>query len=59
MLVNKMEAQVSELDRIAGNILGLSSKIRVVFWAMARKDLQKPIERQIGALALLLTAFDW
>ncbi|KAH0559729.1 hypothetical protein GP486_003753 [Trichoglossum hirsutum] len=56
MLINRIDAQVSELDRTAGDTLDVRSKIRVVFGAKAIEDLQKAIERQIGALTLLLTA---
>ena len=56
MLINKMDAQVSEVNRTADDTLNIRSKIRVVFGAKASEDLQKPIERQIGALTLLLAA---
>ena len=59
MLVNKMNAQVLELNRTANNTLDIRSKIRVVFGANTSEDLQKQIERQIGALTLLLTACNW
>jgi len=56
ILVDKMNAQVSELHRTADNALDLASKIKVVLGSKANEDLQKVIERQISALTLLLTA---
>jgi hypothetical protein len=59
LLVSKIDSQVSELMRTPDDRLVMMSRMKVVFESKANEDLQKLIERQTGALTLLLTAFNW
>lgn len=58
-LITKMESLLSELTVLTGKPLELRKKFKLVFSSVGPENIQKMVERQTGALTLLLTACNW
>ena len=58
-LVDRLNAQISGLQVKESNALALAGKWRLVLGVSEIIEQQKFIERQTGALTLLLTACNW
>jgi guanine nucleotide-binding protein G(i) subunit alpha len=59
MLTHKMDAEISELYRNTENVLDAQSKVKLMVKNGTLEELQKIVERQTGALTLLLTVYNW
>lgn len=59
MLTHKMDTEISELYRNTENVLDAQSKVKLMVKNGTLEELQKMVERQTGALTLLLTVCNW
>jgi guanine nucleotide-binding protein G(i) subunit alpha len=59
MLIDKMDSEVSELQRSTEKGLNPLGKIKLMIKNSTLEELQKMVERQTNALTLLLTACNW
>lgn len=59
MLIGKIDDMLAELRQVDNGKLDFSSKVKLVFGSKNIESIQKLIERQTGALTLLLTACNW
>jgi guanine nucleotide-binding protein G(i) subunit alpha len=58
-LIDKINAEVSNLYRVADNGLSSQGKLKLVLKNGTLEGLQKMVERQTNALTLLLTVCNW
>jgi guanine nucleotide-binding protein G(i) subunit alpha len=59
MLIDKINAEVSDLHRVAENGLSSQGKLKLMLKNGTLEGLQKMVERQTNALTLLLMVCNW
>ncbi len=59
MFAAMLDAEVSEFSRNADNFLDTQSRVKFLSKNGTLEELQTMVDRQINALALLLTACNW
>jgi hypothetical protein len=59
MLVGKFDEFFLKLDQTADEPFDFAGKVKFVFGTRDLDDVQRMVERQVGAMTLLLTACNW
>ena len=59
VLLTKLDGHLSELHQNPDGTLDIPSRLRLIFQSSSVEQLEKMIERQTSALALLLQAINW
>lgn len=59
MLVRRIDSEVEDLQQKSGTGLDAQSKVKLLMKNGTLEELQKMVDRQTGALTLLLTVCNW
>lgn len=59
LLAAKIGSDLANLERSSGNVLELTSKLKLLFKGAGIREIQRMMESQTSALTLLLTVCNW